>query len=145
MGDGYLRINRYDLPARTLGTGSRLVFVPTHGASSWVGWHLGGNPHRYAIYYPLAGRLADLGSPRSAGLGPLVGVNRARLLVLLDVPRSTSQLVTLSDLPLGSVGRHLRVLLDGGIVLRRRSGREVLYWRTALGDSLVAAGTPASG
>lgn len=145
VGDGHLRINRYDLPARTLSTGSRLAFVPTHGARSWVGRHLDGNPHRYAIYYPLAGRLADLGAPRSAGLGPLLGGNRAKVLVLLDVPRSTSQLATLSDLPLGSVGRHLRVLLDGGIVLRRRSGREVLYWRTALGDGLVAAGTRASG
>ena len=41
---------------------------------------------------------------------------------------------------LGSVGGHLKVLLEAGIVLRRRSGREVLYWRTALGDALVAAG-----
>jgi hypothetical protein len=24
------------------------------------------------------------------------------------------------------------------VVLRRRAGREVLYWRTALGDSLIA-------
>lgn len=144
-GDGHLRINRYDLPTRALSPGSRLLFVPTHGAGSWVGWHLNGHPHRYAIYYPLAGRLADVGPTSDAGLGPLLGTNRAKLLVLLDVPRSTTQLVTLSDLPLGSVGRHLRVLLDGGIVLRRRSGREVLYWRTALGDSLVAAATPNSG
>jgi hypothetical protein len=29
------------------------------------------------------------------------------------------------------------VLLDTGTVLRRRAGREVLYWRTFLGDALV--------
>jgi DNA-binding transcriptional ArsR family regulator len=46
----------------------------------------------------------------------------------------------LTGLPLGAVGNHLRVLLDAGAVLRRRSGREVLYWRTQLGDGLVAAG-----
>jgi hypothetical protein len=40
----------------------------------------------------------------------------------------------------GSVGGHLKVLLAAGAVLRRRSGREVLYWRTALGDALVASG-----
>lgn len=39
-----------------------------------------------------------------------------------------------------SIGSHLKVLLEAGVVIRRRSGREVLYWRTALGDALVAAG-----
>ena len=64
------------------------------------------------------------------------------MLVALDEPRSTTGLVESLGLPLGSVGNHLRVLLDAGLVLRRRAGREVLYWRTALGDSLVAtAGT----
>ena len=43
-------------------------------------------------------------------------------------------------MPLGSVGDHLKVLLAAGTVLRRRSGREVLYWRTALGDALRDAG-----
>ncbi|MEV2249926.1 helix-turn-helix domain-containing protein [Streptomyces sp. NPDC050147] len=40
---------------------------------------------------------------------------------------------------LGSVGRHLRVLLDAGLVRRRRTGRSVLYFRTAAGEALVEA------
>lgn len=86
----------------------------------------------------MTGALASVGSQR-AGLSRLVGGNRATLLGLLDDPRSPTGLATLSQLPLGSVGNHLRVLLDASVVLRRRSGREVLDWRTALGDALVAA------
>jgi DNA-binding transcriptional ArsR family regulator len=141
-GDGHLRINPYDLPSEELPAGSVLRFVPTHSDRGWVGWHRGREGNRYAVYYPLAGRLAATDGQGSDGLGALVGANRAALLALLDVPRSTTQLVALADLPLGSVGRHLKVLLDAGVVLRRRSGREVLYWRTALGDALVAAGAP---
>ena len=136
VGDGQLRINRYDLPTRILPEGSKLLFVPTHTDGSWVGWYA----DRYALYYPVAGRLARVDSGSSDGLGPLVGASRAEVLTLLDVPRSTSQLAALSGQALGSVGGHLKVLLDAGIVLRRRSGREVLYWRTALGDALVASG-----
>jgi DNA-binding transcriptional ArsR family regulator len=40
---------------------------------------------------------------------------------------------------LGSVGRHLKVLLDARLVRRRRSGRSVLYYRTAAGEVLVKA------
>ena len=52
-----------------------------------------------------------------------------------------SGLAALTGLPLGSVGGHLKVLRESGLVERRRSGREVLYWRTALGDALTAAGS----
>ena len=64
-----------------------------------------------------------------------------RLLRTLDGPSSTSALVARTGMPLGSVGDHLKVLLAAGTVLRRRSGREVLYWRTSLGDALVASGS----
>jgi len=138
---GHLRINHYDLPPEDLLPGSVLRFVPTHAEKSWVGWHHGPEGRRYAIYYPLAGRLAAADARGVDGLGALVGPNRAAVLGLLDVPRSTSQLATITGLAVGSVGGHLRVLLEAGVVLRRRSGREVLYWRTPLGDSLVASGS----
>lgn len=141
LGDGRLRINVFDNPTRDLDEARELLFVPHHGSGSHVGWEL---PWRYAIYYPVTGVLAERTVPGRTvdALARLVGGNRARLLAALSDPASTTGLVALTGLPLGSVGGHLRVLLDAGLVQRRRSGREVLYWRTALGDALAAAGRP---
>jgi len=134
--DGRLRINRYDLPDRVLPASADLVLVPVLGSASWVGWE----DERYAVHYPVTGRLAAVQEERDTGLDRLIGATRATLLRLLDDPAGTSALAARSGLPLGSVGDHLRVLLESGAVIRRRSGREVLYWRTPLGEALVAAG-----
>lgn len=136
LGDGQLRINSYDLPPRDLSDATDLFLIPVHATGSWVAWT---QPTHYAVVYPVTGALAPPGRQSDDGLARLVGRNRARLLLALDVPRSTTQLATLTGLPVGSVGNHLRVLLDAGAVLRRRSGREVLYWRTSLGDALCAS------
>jgi DNA-binding transcriptional ArsR family regulator len=135
LGDGRLQINRYDLPERDLSAAETLLFIPVHGNGSWVAWH---EPIRYAIVYPVTGALAPTTAANAHGLARLIGANRARLLHALDDPRSTTQLAAISGLPIGAVGNHLNVLLGAGVVLRRRAGREVLYWRTALGDSLIA-------
>jgi len=138
LGDGRLQINGYELPDRDLSQARKLDFVPVH---SYTGWDMLERPHRYALVYPVSGALADTGSTRAGadGLARLIGPNRARVLRLLGEPRSTTQLASLTGLPLGAVGNHLRVLLEAGAVLRRRAGREVLYWRTALGDALAAS------
>ena len=138
LGDGQLQINTYDLPSRTLADDADLFFVPVHHKARWVGWDI---PHRYAVYYPVTGSLAQVDGQADGGLERLVGAPRARLLRALSTPASTSALVATTGMPLGSVGDHLKVLLVAGAVLRRRSGREVLYWRTALGDALVASGS----
>jgi DNA-binding transcriptional ArsR family regulator len=138
LGDGRLQINGYELPDRDLAQARELDFVPVHGYAGWDGREL---PHRYMLAYPVSGALADTGSTRADtdGLARLIGTNRARVLRLVSEPRSTTQLAALTGLPLGAVGNHLRVLLDAGAVLRRRAGREVLYWRTSLGDALAAS------
>ncbi|WP_406567084.1 ArsR family transcriptional regulator [Actinoallomurus rhizosphaericola] len=64
------------------------------------------------------------------------------MLVLLDTPKTTTQLVALTGQGLGSVGRHLRILLDARLVRRRRAGRAVLYDRTAAGEVLIRAQAP---
>jgi DNA-binding transcriptional ArsR family regulator len=138
VGDGHLRINNYDLPSRVLPDDADLFFVPVNHRARWVGWLL---PQRYAVYYPVAGALARVDAGAPDGLERLVGRNRARLLIALESPSSTTGLAARTSLAMGSVGDHLKVLLAAGLVLRRRSGREVLYWRTAVGDALVASGS----
>lgn len=138
LGDGLLRVNDYHWPSRDLSGATDLFLVPVHGSGSWVAWT---PPLRYALVYPVTGAMAPVSRTATDGLARLVGANRARLLTELQSPSSTSRLAVLTGLPLGSVGNHLRVLLEAGLVLRRRSGREVLYWRTALGDELCAAGS----
>ena len=144
LGHGRLRINVFDYPTRDLDGARELSFIPHHSGGSHVGWDL---PWRYALYYPVTGVLAerptsdpvsDRRGGRATATARLIGGNRARLLAALESPASTTGLVALTGLPLGSVGAHLRVLLDAGLLQRRRSGREVLYWRTALGDALAA-------
>jgi len=78
-------------------------------------------------------------APVPEALGALLGPARAGVLVLLDTPKSTTQLVALTGQGLGSVGRHLKVLLGAGLVRRRRAGRSVLYYRTAAGETLLEA------
>ncbi|MFH9571881.1 ArsR/SmtB family transcription factor [Streptomyces sp. NPDC017454] len=138
LGDSRLQINLNAYPPREL-AGAELVLVPiTPQRHGWVSWE---EAERYAVVYPCAGVLADDGARTvPAALGALLGPARAGVLVLLGNPMSTSQLVGVTGQGLGSVGRHLRVLLDAGLVERRRAGRSVLYSRTAAGEVLVEAG-----
>jgi DNA-binding transcriptional ArsR family regulator len=136
LGHGRLQINAHNYPPRDI-SGAQLLFVPVTSGRGWVSWD---ELHRYALTYPCAGVLAEAGQPPvPAPLAALVGPGRARVLTLLDTPKSTTQLVALTGLGLGSVGGHLKVLLDARLVQRRRAGRSVLYSRTEPGDVLVSS------
>ncbi|WP_324783301.1 helix-turn-helix domain-containing protein [Streptomyces sp. H51] len=142
LGENRLQVNPLEFPPRDL-AGAELVFVPvTPQRVGWVSWE---EHERYAVVYACRGALAD--GPRGAvpePLGALLGTARAAVLVLLGSPLNTTQLTAVTGQGLGSVGRHLKVLLQAGLVERRRAGRSVLYSRTAAGDVLVRAGSPAS-
>ncbi|MFF9837938.1 ArsR family transcriptional regulator [Streptomyces sp. NPDC020422] len=136
LGDGRLQVNPRAYPPRWV-DGGRLLFVPVTPSTGWVSWE---GTERYAIVYPCSGTLADTAGPAvPEALGALLGGARAGVLVRLDTPKSTSQLVALTGQGLGSVGRHLKVLLEAGLVRRRRAGRSVLYDWTEAGAVLVRA------
>jgi DNA-binding transcriptional ArsR family regulator len=85
-------------------------------------------------------------SPAEDGaLTALLGRSRAAILQSLAVPRSTTGLaVKLGQSP-PAVSQHLTVLRRSGLVVSWRSGRSVLYRRTALGTSVVDASGGATG
>ena len=143
LGGNRLQVNLHEYPPREI-SGAELVFVPVTPKAGWVAWE---EPERYAVVYPCTGVLAEErgGRRASAALGALLGPARAGVLVLLDSPHSTTQLTAVTGQTLGSVGRHLRVLLDAGLVERRRAGRSVLYSRTAAGEVLVTASGAGAG
>ncbi|NWF27376.1 winged helix-turn-helix transcriptional regulator [Streptomyces sp. PKU-EA00015] len=142
LGDSRLQINTRAFPPRQL-RGSQLLLVPVTPRRGWISMDRPdshGAVHRNAVVYPCSGTLAEperAAAPKA--LGRLLGAGRARVLVFLDSPMSTTHLVAVTGQGLGSVGRHLKVLLDAGLVGRRRAGRSVLYYRTAAGDVLVRA------
>ncbi|MCX4528783.1 MULTISPECIES: helix-turn-helix domain-containing protein [unclassified Streptomyces] len=137
LGEGRLRINLQQRPPRELSGEAGLVFVPVTPRHGWVSWR---GAHRHALVYPCEGQLTQSGAAAAPqALVALLGPVRARVLVLLESPKSTTQLVALTGLSLGAVAGQLKVLLAAGLILRRRTGRTVLYGRVAAGDVLVSA------
>jgi DNA-binding transcriptional ArsR family regulator len=136
LGAGRLQINGHNHPPRDI-SGAQLLFVPVTPKRGWVAWD---EPHRYALVYPCSGVLADQGRLAApAALGRLLGPARAQILVLLQTPKSTTQLVALTGQSLGAVGRHLQVLLDAHLVVKRRAGRSVLYSCLPAAGALITA------
>ncbi|WP_127479988.1 ArsR/SmtB family transcription factor [Nocardioides pantholopis] len=72
-------------------------------------------------------------------LTALVGAARARLLVMLDAPASSTELGVRLGVTTTAVNQHLRALRAAGLLTSARHGRSVLYLRSGLGDRLLAA------
>jgi DNA-binding transcriptional ArsR family regulator len=72
-------------------------------------------------------------------LAALLGRSRAAILVALAVPQSTTELASKLSQSAPAVSQHLAVLRRSGMVASWRTGRSVLYRRTALATSVVQA------
>jgi predicted ArsR family transcriptional regulator len=82
--------------------------------------------------------------PAPAARTDLLGAARAGLLVLLGTPASSTELAARLNVTASAVNQHLRTLHAGGLLVRARHGRSVLYRRSDLGNRL-AEGRPVSG
>lgn len=104
-------------------------------------------PRTPALTYAARGTVA-LWSERppvdhAGTVGELIGGTRVGILRHLDEPRTTKELSTQRPHSAGTISYHLGVLRRSGLVTSRRSGRGVVYRRTALGDALLDGELPA--
>jgi DNA-binding transcriptional ArsR family regulator len=93
------------------------------------------------LIYPARGTSALLGhepADRGQALARLLGPTRAAILLMLDEPASTTSLAHRLQRSPGNVADHLAVLHRADLLMRRRSGRSVLYARTPLAEALLA-------
>ncbi|MFI9154020.1 helix-turn-helix domain-containing protein [Streptomyces sp. NPDC053367] len=117
--------------------GRGMVLLPTmfaRGAQPLI------DPSRPPVLmYPARGRatLSEEPPPVTGdALVRLLGRPRARLLLLLAEPASTTELAHRLGVTASAVSQHLTILYDAGLLHRTRSGRIVRYARTRLGDDL---------
>ncbi|HZM75969.1 MAG TPA: DUF5937 family protein [Candidatus Limnocylindrales bacterium] len=123
--------------------GKGLLFIPSVFVWPEVAMHYD-EPWPKAIIYPARGvaALLQVGTAASHdALSDLIGRTRARLLLALASPASTTQLARVCGLAVGAVGDHLRVMLRAGLLHTARSGRSVIYSRTRFGDTLITRTT----
>lgn len=96
------------------------------------------------IVYAVRGTAAAPGARAAPPpyLARLIGRTRAEVLHLLDCPTSTTDVAARLGITPSAANQHLRSLRDAGILQTTRSGRSVLYGRTAIGHDLVAGSGP---
>ncbi|GAA1998218.1 ArsR/SmtB family transcription factor [Catenulispora subtropica] len=75
----------------------------------------------------------------SEAVAAVIGRSRALLLAELEAPASTTELAARTGMSAGGVSEHLTALRGAGMVSAHRAGRSVLYARTSVADSLLAA------
>jgi DNA-binding transcriptional ArsR family regulator len=137
--DDRLIAPRYREQDREL-TGQGLLLVP--GVFAWPHLVMVLDPsYQTSLVYPARGA-ARLWSDAPAPPDPLarlLGRTRATLLVALDPPATTSALSAQYSLALATVAEHLSALYDAGLATRRRTGHQVHYRRTEVGQAVVDA------
>ncbi|NUW40089.1 DUF5937 family protein [Nonomuraea rhodomycinica] len=118
--------------------GDGLLLVPS--AFYWPATAIMSEPYQSMLVYPVSGvgTLWEQGPPPSPGaLAALIGRSRARILLALAEPATTTALADRMTISRGAVSQHLGVLSDSGLAVGLRVGKEVVYRRTPTGDALA--------
>lgn len=132
-----LSIAQRHCTAADVADGGGLVLIPSVFVWPSVLSVTGGAAAQLA--YPARGIGTLWEAPRQASdsLSAVLGRGRARLLVEMRAPISTTELARRTGISAGGVSQHLAVLRAAGLVSTYRSGRSVLNTRTTVADALL--------
>ncbi|MFJ2028596.1 helix-turn-helix domain-containing protein [Streptosporangium sp. NPDC087985] len=138
--DNTLRMVRRHCGISRETSGPGLLLVPSAFAVNMLTWSRPPQPPQLA--YPARG-IGTLWEHRPVtridAIAAVLGRSRAVLLAELESPASTTELARRTGVSAAGVSQHLTALRDAGIISAHRAGRSVLYARTAVAESLLAA------
>ena len=136
--DGVLAVDHPHCRAPDVPAGAGLVLIPSVFVWPSVMTVTAGDVPQLA--YPARGVATLEERPGTTdALAALLGRGRARLLMELGTPLSTTELARRTGITAGGVSQHLTTLRGAGLVVSHRQGRAVLNSRTAVADALLAA------
>ncbi|MER6576095.1 DUF5937 family protein [Nonomuraea sp. NPDC001023] len=137
--DGTLRLQHRYVSGRRSLRGLGLLLVPCVFAWPRV-LSVTTPPYQPTVRYAPRG-IATLWERREVdppeALAAVLGRTRARLLAELDQPASTRDLAQRAGLSEPGVNQHLTALRKAGLCTAHRTGRYVLYARTAVAETLL--------
>ncbi|WP_157250562.1 ArsR/SmtB family transcription factor [Nonomuraea typhae] len=138
-GERLLLDHRFCQGTRAL-DGRGLLLVPSVFAWPRI-FSITAPPYQPTLRYPPRGIATlwehrEIDPPRA--LAAVLGRTRARLLASLDQPASTRELAGRTGLSEPGASQHLTALRRAGLCSAHRTGRYVLYARTAVAEALLA-------
>jgi DNA-binding transcriptional ArsR family regulator len=113
-----------------------IIFVPHSSAAG--SWSCEQPPH-FALTYRARGPASDADPQANADLARLLGGGRARLLLELRMPATSTELARILDVSLGTVSAHLAALRSAGVITGLRTGKQVRYRLEPRGQALLEA------
>lgn len=136
-----LSITQRFCTATDVADGHGLVLVPSCFVwPSVLSVPIGESPQ---LAYPARGIATLWERPPHAttSLSAVIGRSRARLLVEMRAPVSTTELARRTGISAGGVSQHLAVLRAAGLVTTHRHGKTMLSTRTTTAEALLSAAT----
>lgn len=138
QGDGLSITQRY-CSAADVPSGGGMVLIPSVFVWPSVLSVASGASPQLAFPAHGAATLWEGQAPASEALSAVIGRGRARLLVEMRAPVSTTELARRTGMSASGVSQHLAALRAAGLVAAHRDGKTILNTRTTAAEALLAA------
>ncbi|GIH05027.1 transcriptional regulator [Rhizocola hellebori] len=135
--DGVLELPHFRTTRDVYLDGRGLVLIPSYFKQQHTLMALADSGLPQVLVCPLDNRIRIEAESRREPLVALLGRVRTEVLELASSPMSVSQIAGRLGITASAASKHLRVLSDAGLVIRRRDRNRVHHTLSTLGQSLL--------